>query len=67
MQHEIEYHFFFKHPIIEEKSVLSSSTGVAVTEKIIKKKENYFPTYNPRKRVCNEEHNTDADILTSNV
>ena len=67
MQHEIEYHIFFKHPIIEEKSVLSSSTGVVVTEKIIKKKENYFPTYNPRKRVCNEEHNTDTDILTSNV
>ena len=55
---------------MEEKSVLSSSssTGVTVTEKKIIEKLKHFPTYNPRKRVCNrEEQNSDPDILTSDV
>ena len=61
---------------MEEKSLLlsssssssSSSTSVTVTEKKIIEKSKHFPTYNPRKRVCNrEEQNSDPDILTSNV
>ena len=46
----------------------SSSTSVTVIEKKIIEKSKHFPTYNPRKRVCNrEEQNSDPDILTSNV
>ena len=61
---------FFKYSIMEEKSVLSSSssTSVTVTEKKIIEKSKHFPTYNPRKRAYNrEEQNSDPDILTSNV
>ena len=61
--------FFFKYSIMEEKSVLSSSsTSVTVTEKKIIEESKHFPTYNPRKRVCNrEEQNSYPGILTSNV
>ena len=54
---------------MEEKNLLSSSsTNVPVTEKMINEKSNYFPTYHPRKRVCNREEQTiDPGISTSNV
>ena len=45
--------------------MLSSSSSTR--QKIIEKSK-HFPTYNPRKRVCNrEEQNSDPGILTSNV
>ena len=44
---------------MEEKSALpSSSSSVAVTEKMINEKSNHFPTYNPKKRVYNREEQT---------